>query len=395
MNHLEELNLRMHSLAIFRGILDDEAMREFSGLLSNNGNNLVEKVDAYSCFVSRLFEKNENLTEYIWNLLSASQNIYILRHAQNESAGSLIEQCTINELKTLEEISRLTAREVKQAIGYEGFLPDWKNSEIDFAKNYVKTVQNISINGYGIFSGNRMFSIRNSEIVPVKYPDSIRLSNLKGYEREREAVIDNTKALLAGKPAANTLLYGDAGTGKSSTVKAIVNEYYEKGLRLIEIRKDQLLEIPAVMESLYQNPLKFILFIDDLSFAGSNEEIGVLKAILEGTVSARSSNAAIYATSNRRHLINEKFSDRDNDEIHTNETIQEQISLSDRFGLSVCFGKPSREEYLTIVRELVKQYGIRNVDDLEIRAERYAIERGGRSPRVARQFADSLISAED
>ncbi len=395
MDYIEELNLKFHSLVLFRDLLNDDALKKLPALLSPNGKGLADRVADYSDFVSRLFKANENLTEYIWDKIMADQNIYLLKSARKEAIDLILEQCLTNELRILEEISQLTGQEVQRAIGYEGYLPEWRNKPADFVENYKAMIDHIPTLGYGMFSAHHMFSVINVEIIPVKSPDPIRLSDLKGYEKERRIVIDNTIALLNGKPAANTLLYGDAGTGKSSTVKAIVNEYSNLGLRLIEIRKNQLLEIPAVIESLHQNPLRFILFIDDLSFAQNNEEIGVLKAILEGTIAAKSSNIVIYATSNRRHLISEKFSDRGNDEIHRNEAIAEQISLSERFGLSVNFSTPDKEQFLSIVSELVRQYGIRNLADLELRAERYALERGGRSPRVARQFVERLKSTEE
>lgn len=231
--------------------------------------------------------------------------------------------------------------------------------------------------------------------MPVESPDPVRLTDLWGYERQRQRVIDNTLALLSGKPSSDVLLYGDAGTGKSSTVKAIVNEYGHRGLRLVEVRKPQLLRIPNLVERLCHNPLKFIIFIDDLSYAQSNEEIGALKAILEGSVATKSSNIAIYATSNRRHLVKETFSERGDDDIHISETIQEQTSLSERFGLSVGFFKPNRDEYIEMVFELAKQYELKNTDNLELLAERYALERGGRSGRCARQLVEYLKSMED
>ncbi len=394
MDHMEDLNLKLHSLVIFRNLLADDVLCCLPAVLSMGSKNMVERIASYSGFVSRLFQENENLTDYIWEKISSDQNVYVMKCARKEAADSVLEQCLVNDLKILEEISQLTGSEMKKAISYEGYLPEWKNRPADFIGDYESMLLHVSTLGYGMFSRYHMFSIRNAEITPVTSPDPVRLSDLFGYDRERKSIIDNTKALLNGKPAANTLLYGDAGTGKSSTVKAVANECSSLGLRLIEIRKNQLLEIPAVVESLHQNPLKFILFIDDLSFAKNHEEIGVLKAILEGTVSARAANVVIYATSNRRHLISEKFSDRSNDEIHANETIQEQVSLSDRFGLSVKFIKPDKEQFLSIVYELASLYGIADTYDLELRAERYAIERGGRSPRIARQFAEYLKRIE-
>ena len=213
------------------------------------------------------------------------------------------------------------------------------------------------------------------------------------YERERQIIIDNTKALLSGKPAANILLTGDAGTGKSSTVKAVANALWEDGLRIVEVRKDQLRVIPKILDELSENPLKFILFIDDLSFLKDDDNFNTLKAVLEGSVTAKSSNVVIYATSNRRHIIKETFSDRDGDDIHRNDTMQELVSLSERFGIHVTFSKPNKETYLHIVHHLAEENGIGMPNtELDLLAERFALERGGRSARLARQFVDGLLS---
>jgi predicted AAA+ superfamily ATPase len=213
------------------------------------------------------------------------------------------------------------------------------------------------------------------------------------YEWEKKVVLDNTMALLEGRPAANILLTGDAGTGKSSTVKAVVNELHDQGLRILEVRKEQLHEIPAVLDELGFNPLKFILFIDDLSFQKDDDNFSALKAILEGSVSAKPKNVVIYATSNRRHLVKETFSDREGDDVHRNDTIQEIISLSERFGIHVTFQKPNRQTYLDIVRHLADGYGLQyDPIRLALEAERFALDRGGRSARVATQFVDSLMA---
>ena len=200
-----------------------------------------------------------------------------------------------------------------------------------------------------------MFNIKaNGEITPLKSADKITAEDLIGYEAEREKVILNTKALISGKPAANILLCGDAGTGKSSTVKAVANMFACEGVRLIEVQKEQLMSLPVIMEEINHNPLKFIIFIDDLSLNKTEEGFGTLKAILEGSASAKAHNAVIYATSNRRHLVKESFSDRDGDDIHRNDTIQELLSLSERFGLTVQFSKPNKELYLKIVKSLAE-----------------------------------------
>ena len=205
--------------------------------------------------------------------------------------------------------------------------------------------------------------------------------------------MDNTKALLDGKPAANILLTGDAGTGKSSTVKAIANELFNEGLRVVEVRKDQLFSIPKVLDELSGNPLKFVLFIDDLSFQNDDDNFNTLKAVLEGSVTAKSNNVVIYATSNRRHIIKEKFSDREGDDIHRNDTMQELVSLSERFGIHITFSKPDKATFLHIVHHLADENGITMPSaELELLAERFALERGGRSARLARQFIDNLLS---
>ena len=284
--------------------------------------------------------------------------------------------------------------QVKDKIAYDGFLPDWDNTYYDFKKEYLNRIDNIERYGYGIYAKYYMFIVKDSRIVPVKYPDEVKLSQLIGYEKQRQLVIDNTLALINGKPASNVLLSGDAGTGKSSSVKAIANEFRDKGLRIIEIRKDQLREIPEIIDGLSKNPLKFILFIDDLSFAKDDDNFGALKAILEGSVSARANNIVIYATSNRRHLVKESFADRDGDDVHRNDTVQELISLSERFGLRITFSKPNKYEYLEIVKGLAKLNSLdMSEEELEKEAERFAVGRSGRSARAAKQFIDKMIAA--
>ncbi len=391
MDHLNDLKLKLHSLVIFRNLSGDELIVKLMRLLPPSGS-AAEKIDAYADFSAALFREGENLTDCLWERIALDENVCVLKRARGEALGAALEASLQSELRILQELSQLSAAEVIRAVGYEGYLPEWQTRPADFTGEYAKRIGNLATQGYGLFSKHHVFTIDGSKLSPVRSHDPVRLNDLIGYGRERKAVVDNTLALLDGRPAANALLYGDAGTGKSSTVKAVVNEYAPRGLRLIEVRKDQLMRIPEVLEKLQYNPLKFILFIDDLSFHQANEEIGALKAVLEGTVAAKTPNVVLYATSNRRHIVTERFSDRDDDEIHRNETIQEQVSLSQRFGLNVAFLKPDKARYLEIVRALALQHGLADIEGLDVRAEAYAIDRGGRSPRVARQFADSLKS---
>lgn len=393
---LEQIKFKAKALSIFRKLLDDRVMQAFMKMIDENESDTAAKIDEYANFIYLLFQSNENFTEYVWQRIVFDENIYIGKCSRKEAVSPMLKQSVINELKTLQEISQITSRDIKKEINYDIFLPDWATKpEYDFVKMYEERINNLFALGYGIYANHTVFTYSKGEIAPVKYPDRVRLSNLTGYERERKKIIDNTIAFIEGKPAANTLLYGDAGTGKSSTVKAVVNEFADRGLRMVEVRKADLLRIPDLIEQLADNPLKFILFIDDLSFSKHNEAIGALKALLEGTVSARTSNVIIYTTSNRRHLINERFEDRQGTDIHINETIQEQTSLSDRFGLSILFSKPAKDEYLQIVHYLIKQYEVKEPENIDLLAERYAVERGGRSGRTARQFVESLKSSNE
>ena len=395
MKKLEQINMKVKSFVVFNNVLEDDVMKSFFNMIDTKEKSDIKKVEEYSNFTRKLFEKSENFSDYIWKLIIFNENIYVHKLASKEIISNMLAQCVKHELQTLQDIATITSQDIRSEIEYNGFMAEWSiNTEYDFNKMYEERMEKLFTVGYGIYSNNIMFTYDNGKVAPVKYPDNIRLSSHIGYERERKRIIDNTYAFIKGKPAANVLLYGDAGTGKSSTVKAIVNEYANEGLRMIEVRKGDLLEIPKLIQELANNPLKFILFIDDLSFSKNNEEIGALKAILEGSVTAKTSNVVIYATSNRRHLVQESFSEREGDDIHRNETIQEQISLSYRFGLSICFSKPNKKEYLDIIHGLLEEYKVKKIENVDMLAEQHAMSRGGRSGRIARQFVEYLKSIE-
>lgn len=394
---LYDLHCRLRSLVIFKDILNCRTIQSLDRLFESlwEDDEVTAQIRAYSDFVSDLYRHHNDLSSYILTLILEDENIYMIRKSHKLEISEKMYDCLLNELESLQKIAQMTSEEVRSNIKYDGFLPDWDNSVYDFKAEYKNRVDNIEKYGYGIYAKYYMFIVKDANIVPVKYPDEISLSELIGYEKQRQLIIDNTLALINGKPALNVLLTGDAGTGKSSSVKAIANEYRDMGLRIIEVRKDQLREIPLIIDNLSKNPLKFILFIDDLSFAKDDDNFGALKAILEGSVSARADNIAIYATSNRRHLVKESFSDREGDDIHRNDTMQELVSLSERFGLRIAFSKPSKYEYLDIVKGIAAQKGLEMPDEqLEAEAERFAIGRSGRSARAAKQLVDKLISAQ-
>ncbi|MGN0166039.1 MAG: ATP-binding protein [Lachnospiraceae bacterium] len=395
---LVELNQSLHSITVFRNILNNSVIRALLKFFSayEEGEKLSLQIDLYSEFVNGLYAETSDLSDFVLNLVTNDENFYIKKVAAEKKISSSVEDCVKNELVVLGKLAALKSETVIDAMGFQGFLPKWEVSDIDLSEEYFDRLRNIKKYGYGIYSKYHMFYVKDEQLVPVKHPDPITLKDLIGYQVERKQIIDNTRALVQGRPAANVLLFGDAGTGKSSTVKAVANEFKNEGLRIVEIRKEQLWEIPAITDELNSVPLKFILFIDDLSFNKGDDNFSTLKAILEGSVSARSRNVVIYATSNRRHLVKESFSDREGDDIHRNDTMQETISLSERFGLKVTFGKPDKRCYLEIVRALAEKEGIKMpADELDMLAERFALEKSGRSARGARQFIDSLLSKMD
>ena len=397
MNQPSELRLRLQSLAIFRRLLSDPVVEKFNALLTAlSGEETEALIGRYSDFAAALYEYGVSFSSYLLTLALEDENVYMLCRAEGKEPSPILEEAVGAELETLRAVSAVSCEEIQAVIrekGFTGFLPRWECGTLDFAEIYMSRLRSIHEYGYGVFAKYTTFMIESGALVPVKHPDAISLSELGGYQRERQMVIDNTLALIEGRPAANALLYGDAGTGKSSTVKAVANAYAERGLRLIEIKKNQLHEIPHLVDQLSKNPLKFILFIDDLSFSKDDDNFAALKAILEGSVSARANNLAVYATSNRRHLVKEDFSDRQGTDLHVTDTIQELTSLSDRFGLTITFQKPGKQVYLEIVHDLAIQNGIGlSIEDLDRQAEAFAIGRGGRSPRAAKQFIDFLLS---
>ena len=350
---------------------------------------------AYAGFVAALYEANGgNLGEYVKELCTNCENVYVKTLGSGKAVPNYMYTALMAELDTLQETAELTKDTLCDSLAYGGFLPDFTTTSLRLKDIYLHRAENIGKYGYGIYAKNRMFYVdERNDIVPVQHPDKTELSHLIGYERERQIIMDNTKALIEGKPAANILLTGDAGTGKSSTVKAVANALWGEGLRILEVRKDQLRVIPKLLDELSANPLKFVLFIDDLSFLKDDDQFNALKAVLEGSVTAKSKNVVIYATSNRRHIIKETFSDREGDDVHRNDTVQELVSLSERFGIHVTFSKPNKETYLHIVRHLAEESGVEiPKEELDLLAERFALERGGRSARLAKQLVDGLLS---
>lgn len=389
---LNQLKLQIDSLTVFSHIKQDEVISSLRRLLdavtTKSGDDAVR---LYSEFTAALYPHTASLTDYVRTLMIQDDNFYVKSRAAGLEPDVEIMDAVDAEIDILCSIAALKSEDIRSAISYDGYLPSWKTHDADLRYDFMEKLRNITKTGYGIFAKYAFFRVDNGQIVPVAHPDYQEINQLFEYERERDLILKNTEALVNGTGASNMLLYGDAGTGKSSTIKAVAHHLAPQGLRIIEVKKNQLYQIPAIIEELSANPLKFILFIDDLSFTGNDDNFSALKATLEGSISGCGDNTVIYATSNRRHLIKETFGDRAGDELHLNDTMQETMSLAARFGLTITFQKPGKDEYLSIVKALAEEYGIEmSEEELFKKAEAHAIRKNGRSPRTAKQFIELL-----
>ncbi len=269
---------------------------------------------------------------------------------------------------------------------------EMKDTLTEFYKDY----------GVGKFGLHKAFRVVHDEegvkIVPILNIAHVKLSDLVGYDIPKKKLIDNTEAFVNDKKANNCLLYGDAGTGKSSSIKAIANEYYDRGLRIIEVYKHQFQDLNDVITQIKNRNYKFIIYMDDLSFEEFEIEYKYLKAVIEGGLEKKPKNVLIYATSNRRHLINEKFSDKEGrrDDLHASDTVQEKLSLVARFGVSIFFCAPDKKEFQQIVTTLGKRYGV-TIPEQELleEANKWELAHGGLSGRTAQQFIDYLLGKQE
>lgn len=390
----KELHMQLHCLTVFRALLNDTVVARLDALLAADLADRAGAADAYCAFAAALYEAGGDWSAYLLDAVLHSENLHVRSIAAGLPPPDELTEALHGELLFLQRLSGFDGASVRASLGDLEMLPRWRTHSVDFRARYEEHLRTLHRHGYGVYAQYTVFTVREGALVPVKHPDLPPLAALSGYDRERALVIANTRALLEGRPANNVLLYGDAGTGKSSTIKAVAAAFADDGLRLIEVKKNQLYQIPDLVESLAANPLKFILFIDDLSFSANDDDFAALKAILEGSVGGRGANIAVYATSNRRHLVKETFSDRAGDEIHLADTVQEVMSLSARFGLTVTFSRPDKELYCHIVRQLALLYEVDLPEqELLTRAEAYAIRNGGRTPRAAKQFVE-LLKAE-
>ena len=390
-NELKKIKFGFSSIVIFRNILKTKVIKKLIKFLNFETQDNIKQIDLYSEFLSELFKCDNNLADYILSQIFLDDNIYINKTVSKKEINNNLKKILKNELNFFKYVSSFDFSSLFEK-EYSKKIAELEIKEIDFYKIYSEHIKNIDKKGYGIFYENNMFVLDDKKnIIAVKHKDNQDIKKLYGYEAERNKVVSNTKILLEGKKANNILLYGDAGTGKSSTVKAVANFFKDDGLRLIEIKKNQLNFITDIIESLSDSPLKFIIFIDDLTFSSNDDTFSYLKAVLEGGVNSFPNNIAVYVTSNYRHLIKENFGDRDGDDIHVEDTIQQIMSLTNRFGTIITFQRPDRDLFSEIVLSYAKENDIKiDKEELIRQAEAYAIRSAGRSPRVAKQFVELL-----
>ena len=284
--------------------------------------------------------------------------------------------------KNVSEKVQALSRRLEEARDADGFF----DAVTGFYKDY----------GVGMFGLNKAFRITNNAageliFLPINNMDRVMLDDLVGYEIQKKKLVNNTRAFVEGKKANNVLLFGDSGTGKSTSIKAIVNEFYKDGLRMIEIYKHQFQDLSNVIAAVKNRNYRFIIYMDDLSFEEFEVEYKFLKAVIEGGVETKPDNVLIYATSNRRHLIKETWNDRNDMEhdngMHRSDTMQEKLSLVNRFGVTINYSRPSQKEYFEIVIQLARRAGI-DLSDEELKAEanKWELAHGGISGRTAQQF---------
>ena len=355
-----------------------------------------ECFEAYSIICHTLLSENKSLSQYLYDLLAYGKHAVMEKCAASPTemqkkgvefdvmAVKLFSEYSSEKLKTA--MSDRCDSEMLKA------LPDYEHGTFDYTAEYF--IEHYARYGSGIFARYKAFSFDGEQLCPIESTDPIRLSDLKNYEVQRKQVVDNTICFLNGKPAQNVLLYGDRGTGKSSTVKALLNEYDE--LRMVELSKNDVSRLPLLFSLLKNSPLHFIVMIDDLTFVENDDRFGILKAALEGSLAACPANILVYATTNRRKIIKETSAERSGEEISRSDAIDESMTLADRFGLYVTFSKPDKKVYLDIVKKLADDRGLTLPDEeLFAAAERFALRKSGRSPRTARRFVEHISACID
>ena len=394
--------LRVHIsfLSTLRNLSDKPLLQAYRNVLHAYNADVFTFGEAYGALCDYIYRTGDPGEEML-RLIQCDSNALTASLDQPEAA---VLDAATHDLETLSALLHLTGRELLTEAAK--MFPDDQNSlqalpdfiagkALPFT-NGAELADFYRQNGYGFFAKACFFTAsKNGGLEAVSHPDPIHLADLKGYARQKEQVIANTQAFLENRLANNILLYGDKGTGKSSTVKAVVNHFADRGLKIVEISPQQVGIFPVLCAEAARSPYHIIVFMDDLTFDREDDNFAALKAFIEGGLIGKPDNVILYATSNRRHLVRENFADRQGDDIHVRDTLETVTSLSDRFGLEITFSVPDKDEYLSIIDQLADEYGLDlPADQLHMLAERFAIRRNGRSPRTARQFVSYQLTQQ-
>ena len=409
------------SLLLYRSVLENRVGKAYINLLQNlylyssndksNNFTAIECLQAYSTWFSNLAQTNLSWQDYLVRQILLDSNPFSqqVQTTAIENLSPSLVAAAKHDLQILQNIYNSNEKIVQWVQSTSQALDSlitWKATPspktcLHQAQTWQNTIAQIAQHyrqhGTGIFARYTAFRWQNEQLIGISQPDPIRLSEIVGCEPQKSTLVKNTQFLLAGHNALHTLLYGSRGTGKSSLIKALRTEYSNQGLRIVEVSKSELNNLPAIVEQLRDIRQKFIIFVDDLSFEEDDDAFKALKVVLEGNITATAKNLVVYATTNRRHLIREYFSDRprpsDSDEIHNWDTVQEKLSFSDRFGLTLTFEPANQDTYLKIVNHLAQQAQIKlPQEELEFRAKQWATRGNGRSGRTARQFINYLLA---
>lgn len=375
----------------------------FHNILNDNGvkaiieNNYSEALMYLIEFCETKSVTNSAVKEYVVSLLTEEENILSVLESRKKKVGDDLYRAALTDIKQIYDC--LFNAPIK-------YIPS--GNSVEFSEEYKISVKKMTKSS----SAEELLqnlcehyrTLGNGELskyVAFKYSDNIKgvvqdrsvtLDSLVGLEYQKEILISNTKGFVLGKASNNVLLFGDRGTGKSSSVKALLNEFEAQGLRMIEIPKNKISEIPDLINYLAKKPNKYILFLDDLTFETHDSEYRALKIAMDGQLESHPDNVLIYATSNRRHLIKESWADRNGEDVHRNDNMQETLSLSERFGISLVFSSPTQAEYLNVVKELLGREGIVMDSDIEKKAVVWQMNYGGRNPRLAKQFVSDYLA---
>lgn len=425
--------MKTKEFMLYRGMEDGELLMDMAFLMDNYKNEYYNREDLKEL----LFETANRLLElsvshgfagnlwhtYLTYLLASHENAYSTScEIIGEITGS-INRAALHDFAIFKELFDYDFSDMEAVLGtdclslllcYEGSGGHGKvfnqrirdricelagqlseaGSDEEFMVTVTRFYGDFGVGKLGLHKAFRVEHTENgAKIVPITKIAHVHLDDLIGYEIAKKKLVDNTEAFINGRKANNCLLFGDAGTGKSSSVKAILNQYYDKGLRMIEVYRHQFHDLNDVISQIKNRNYKFIIYMDDLSFEEFETEYKYLKAVIEGGLERKPDNVLIYATSNRRHLIRESFRDKEEreEDLHSNDTVQEKLSLVARFGVTIYFGKPEKKEFQEIVRQLAKRNDIgMPEDELLAKANKWELSHGGLSGRTAQQFIDYL-----